>query len=63
MTDMLRRSLGPTIEITVEFEDGLPAIRTDGSQLELAVLNVASNARAMRCRKGAASKLPSGGKM
>ena len=45
MTDMLRRSLGPTIEIAVEFEDGLPAIHTDANQLELALLNVALNAR------------------
>src|SRR3984893_15525844 len=29
MTDMLRRSLGPTIEIAVEFEGSLPPIRTD----------------------------------
>jgi len=45
MTDMLRRSLGPTIEIAVVFEDGLPAIRTDANQLEFALLNVALNAR------------------
>jgi signal transduction histidine kinase len=45
MTDMLRSSLGPTIEIAVEFEDGLPPIRTDPNQLELALLNVALNAR------------------
>ena len=45
MTDMLRRSLGPTIEIAVEFEGGLPAIRTDANQLELALLNIALNAR------------------
>ena len=42
---MLRRSLGPTIEIAVEFEGGLPPIRTDANQLELALLNVALNAR------------------
>jgi signal transduction histidine kinase len=45
MTDMLRSSLGPMIEIAVEFEDALPPIRTDASQLELALLNVALNAR------------------
>src|ERR1700730_7694910 len=49
MTDMLRRSLGPMIEIALEFEGGLPAIRTDAIQLELALLNIALNARdAMR---------------
>src|ERR1700730_10889744 len=45
MTDMLRSSLGPTIEIAVEFEDSLPPIHTDANQLELALLNVALNAR------------------
>src|SRR6202048_2554084 len=45
MTDMLRSSLGPMIEIAVEFEAALPPIRTDASQLELALLNVALNAR------------------
>jgi signal transduction histidine kinase len=45
MTDILRSSLGPTIEIAVEFEHGLPPIRTDANQLELALLNVALNAR------------------
>ena len=45
MTDMLRRSLGPMIEIALEFEGGLPAIRTDANQLELALLNIALNAR------------------
>ncbi|MGA7385540.1 MAG: response regulator [Methylocella sp.] len=45
MTGLLRSSLGPTIEIAVEFEDGLPPIHTDANQLELALLNVALNAR------------------
>ena len=45
MTDMLRSSLGPTIELAAEFEDGLPPIHTDANQLELALLNVALNAR------------------
>jgi signal transduction histidine kinase len=45
MIDMLRSSLGPTIEIAVEFENGLPPIHTDANQLELALLNVALNAR------------------
>ena len=45
MTGMLRSSLGPTIELAVEFEDGLPPIHTDANQLELALLNVALNAR------------------
>ncbi|HEY8033892.1 MAG TPA: response regulator [Methylocella sp.] len=45
MTDMLRRSLGSAIEIAVKLEDGLPAIRTDANQLDLALLNIALNAR------------------
>jgi CheY-like chemotaxis protein len=45
MIDMLRSSLGPMIEIAVEFENGLPPIHTDANQLELALLNVALNAR------------------
>jgi signal transduction histidine kinase len=45
MTDMLRRSLGPMIEIAVEFEGGPLTIRTDANQLELSLLNIALNAR------------------
>jgi signal transduction histidine kinase len=45
MVDMLSRSLGPTIEITIEFESDVPATRVDPNQLELALLNLALNAR------------------
>src|SRR6202045_1168221 len=45
MTDMLRRSLGPSIEIAVEFEGGPLTIRADANQLELSLLNIALNAR------------------
>ena len=45
MVDMLSRSLGPTIEITTEFEDDVSATRVDPNQLELALLNLALNAR------------------
>ncbi len=45
MADMLKRSLGPTIEIGMAFEEGLPPISVDPNQLELAVLNLALNAR------------------
>ncbi len=45
MVEMLRRSLGPTIEIAAEFGDGLPPIRVDPNQLELAILNLSLNAR------------------
>jgi signal transduction histidine kinase len=45
MGEMLRRSLGPTIEIAMDFESNLALIRVDPNQLELAVLNLALNAR------------------
>ena len=43
--DMLRRSLGANIQIVTEFEDEIPPIRVDPNQLELALLNLALNAR------------------
>jgi len=45
MVEMLSRSLGPNIEITTEFADDLPTARVDPNQLELALLNLALNAR------------------
>ena len=45
MVEMLGRSLGPGIEITTEFENHVPATRVDPNQLELALLNLALNAR------------------
>jgi signal transduction histidine kinase len=45
MTDLLRRSIGPTIEITVDLPPGLPAALADANQIELALLNLAVNAR------------------
>jgi signal transduction histidine kinase len=45
MTEMLRRSLGPTIQIVNEFEAGLAPTRVDPNQLELALLNLSLNAR------------------
>src|SRR3954453_5851735 len=43
--DMLRRSLGPNIQIITEFENAVPPIRVDPNQLELALVNLALNAR------------------
>jgi signal transduction histidine kinase len=45
MVDMLRHSLGPEIEIVTEFRPEQLVTRVDPNQLELALLNLALNAR------------------
>jgi len=45
MVEMLRRTLGPGVEIAMEFQAGLRRARVDPNQLELALLNLALNAR------------------
>jgi signal transduction histidine kinase len=45
MEEMLRRTLGPGIQITTDYRPDLPLIRVDPNQLELALLNLALNAR------------------
>jgi PAS domain S-box-containing protein len=45
MTDLLERSLGPSIPIETRFTLKLPIVEADPNQLELAVLNLAVNAR------------------
>jgi signal transduction histidine kinase len=45
MAEMLRRSLGPAIQIHTEFRTDLAAVRVDPNQFELALLNLALNAR------------------
>ncbi|MGB8840987.1 MAG: response regulator [Aliidongia sp.] len=45
MMEMLRRTLGPLIEIRTEFAEDLGVIRVDPNQFELALLNLALNAR------------------
>ena len=45
MIEMLRRTLGPTIEIETQVPPALPAILIDENQLELAILNLAVNAK------------------
>jgi len=45
MTDLLQRSLGPSVAIQTRFLLGLPKVQADPNQLELALLNLAMNAR------------------
>jgi len=45
MTDLLRSSLGPTVEIEADFPESLHKVLADQNQLELAILNLAVNAR------------------
>lgn len=45
MTDLLDRSLGPRVELRLDIPDHLPPARIDANQLELAILNLAINAR------------------
>ena len=54
MADLLRHSLGPSIEVATRFVDDLLPIQVDRSQLELAILNLALNAR---------DAMPLGGKL
>jgi signal transduction histidine kinase/ActR/RegA family two-component response regulator len=43
--DLMRRSLGPQIEINLDIADDLPAAIIDPNQFELALLNLAVNSR------------------
>src|SRR5947199_193989 len=45
MVEMLQRSLGPAVHIRVESEEEIWPIHADLNQLELAILNLALNAR------------------
>jgi PAS domain S-box-containing protein len=45
MSDLLQRSIGPSVMIEARFPLVLDAIRADANQLELAILNLAVNAR------------------
>lgn len=54
MVELVSRSLGPTIEVVVDVPRRLSAARVDPNQLELALLNLAVNAR---------DAMPAGGKL
>jgi CheY-like chemotaxis protein len=45
MEDLLKRALGPLVQVGKSFPEGLPSIRADANQLELALLNLTINAR------------------
>ena len=45
MGDLVRSTTGPQIKVIVEAAEGLPAARADPNQLEMALLNLAVNAR------------------
>jgi CheY-like chemotaxis protein/two-component sensor histidine kinase len=45
MTDLLERTLGPSIDILTRFSPSLRPIQADANQLEMALLNLAVNAR------------------
>jgi len=45
MRDLIQRSLGPMVELRVDIPERMPTVFIDPHQLELAVLNLAVNAR------------------
>ncbi|HWW55859.1 MAG TPA: ATP-binding protein [Sphingopyxis sp.] len=45
MLDLMRRTLGPAWPVTCDFPGPLPTVLADANQLEMAILNLAVNAR------------------
>jgi len=45
MRDLIERSIGPSVQITIDVPGDLPAVEADPNQLELAILNLCVNAR------------------
>jgi len=54
MEELLKRALGHGIELSLNFPNGLPPLLADANQLELALLNLALNAR---------DAMPAGGRL
>jgi signal transduction histidine kinase len=54
MSDLLRRTLGPTVDLVASFPEDLALVHVDPNQLELAILNLSINAR---------DAMPQGGKL
>jgi PAS domain S-box-containing protein len=52
MTNLLQSSLGPSVQIDTHFQSRLPKALADPNQLELAILNLAMNARDAMPRGG-----------
>lgn len=52
MRDLIQRSLGPLIELHVDIPERMPTVFIDPHQLELAVLNLAVNARDAMAENG-----------
>ena len=52
MTDLLDRSLGPSFALTTDFPSSMPPVLIDANQLEMALLNLAVNARDAMPRGG-----------
>ena len=45
MADLVSRATGPRVRLEVDIQPELPAVQTDPNQLEMAILNLAVNAR------------------
>jgi PAS domain S-box-containing protein len=45
MSEFIQRTIGPNIEVSLQFPPGLPRVQTDPYQLESALLNLVVNAR------------------
>jgi PAS domain S-box-containing protein len=45
LVGLLESTVGPTVDIRLEIEDDLPPARADANQMEMAILNLAVNAR------------------
>jgi signal transduction histidine kinase len=54
MSELLRNSVGPTVDLEVDVPPDLGVVRSDATQLELAILNLAINGR---------DAMPSGGRL
>jgi PAS domain S-box-containing protein len=54
LEDLVARSIGPQVKVALDLAPDLPAVRVDPNQLELAVLNLAVNAR---------DAMPAGGRL